>query len=528
MSVRHRNSGSGWFLNQLFSEEKEPRARAFKQLTFLAATIASLMLPLWTVASCRKDARTLPIFKMHASFLQLRSPAPLERRLPCLAAPEQSAAAIALKIFDDIDPRSVPAKKSTPIYLSDSRALRRLAHKEKNLSSESILTYWQPNLWPTYKGYVVAGSVLVVAESFLITGLLWQRKRRRKTEASLARTNERLRLMVEASRSAGWEWDLKDGKNQYFGDLRSVFGISSDTYSENVADFQRRIYQADLGIVTAALAEARRKLEPYTFEFRIVRTDQTIRWIRARGRYYNGDHSLRMLGIATDITDLRAGEEALEQLSGRLIEAQEEERLRIAREIHDDYNQRLALLSIDLEGLARSLSPLSQDAVSVVQQLRDNIDELAADLHGLSHSLHSSTLENLGLVAGIRTFCDEFADQQKMRIQFTHENVPDETSPDTSLCIFRIVQESLRNVKRHSGADQAEVRLESVNDAFHVSVFDHGRGFDPETRSSKCGIGLRSMEERLRLLGGSVRICSHEGEGTRLEAWLPLTPARQR
>src|SRR5271170_1255337 len=169
-------------------------------------------------------------------------------------------------------------------------------------------------------------------------------------------------------------------------------------------------------------------------------------------------------------------------LSGRLIEAQEEECRRIAREIHDDYNQRLAVLAIDLEELAENIGNADVEAGRRLHDLWNQVCELGADLHVLSHRLHSSTLENLGLVAGARAFCEEFADQQEIETDFTYDNVPSDISGDVALCLFRILQEGLRNVKKHSGADRAEVRLEVAGGKLHLSISDRGRGFESKVR----------------------------------------------
>ena len=231
--------------------------------------------------------------------------------------------------------------------------------------------------------------------------------------------------------------------------------------------------------------------------------------------------------IIRDTTERKMAEEALASLSGRLIEAQEEERRRVAREIHDDYQQRVALLAIDLEALAENVENSPAEAVHRLRELWESISELGADLHDLSHSLHSSTLESLGLVAGIRAFCEEFADQQNMEIEFAHEDVPCTIPGDAALCLFRIAQEGLRNVKRHSGADRAEVRLESSGERLHLSITDRGRGFNSNS-SESGGIGIRSMEERLRLLGGNLEIHSRHMEGTRIDAWLSAKVGSQR
>src|SRR5277367_1799679 len=135
--------------------------------------------------------------------------------------------------------------------------------------------------------------------------------------------------------------------------------------------------------------------------------------------------------------------------------------------------------------------------------------------------------ENLGLVAGARAFCEEFADQQEIETDFTYDNVPSDISGDVALCLFRILQEGLRNVKKHSGADRAEVQLEVAGGKLHLSISDRGRGFDSKVHSSQRGIGLRSMEERLRLLGGTLEIHARPMEGTRIDAWLPFTIVSQ-
>ena len=233
-----------------------------------------------------------------------------------------------------------------------------------------------------------------------------------------------------------------------------------------------------------------------------------------------------ILIFSEDITHRKHAEEALASLSGRLIEAQDEERKRIAREIHDDYSQRVALLAVDLEELAENIADSSAEASQKVLELLDRVGELASDLHALSHRLHSSTLESLGLVAGLKAFCVEFSDQQGIEVDFASENVPHGIPGDATLCIFRIAQEALRNVKKHSGANRAVVRLESAGDRLHLSVSDLGKGFDSNNPSAEPGIGIRSMEERLRPLGGQLEIQSLLMEGTILDAWVPLKMAR--
>ena len=220
----------------------------------------------------------------------------------------------------------------------------------------------------------------------------------------------------------------------------------------------------------------------------------------------------------------RPTEEERLELSGRLIRAQEDERSRLARELHDDFSQRLAVLAIDLERTASIISESPVEARRRIYELWNRVSEIGADLHSLSHRLHSSTLESLGLVLGVSSFCGDFADRQHIQVDFAHKDVPRTIPPEVELSIFRIVQEGLRNVKRHSGAIRAEVRLEVIANALYLSIADEGVGFDTTKRSIRSGLGIRSMQERLRLLGGRVEIRSRPGQGTTVEVKVPLNP----
>lgn len=223
--------------------------------------------------------------------------------------------------------------------------------------------------------------------------------------------------------------------------------------------------------------------------------------------------------------NLRETQRELEKLAGRLIEAQEEERKRIARELHDDFAQRLAILAIDLETLAETAGDFSAGVRPQLLELFDRLSVFGADMHSLSHALHSSTLETFGLVAGLKGFCKEFGDQVDIQVEFMHENVPDNIPVDVALCIFRVTQEALWNIKKHSGANKADVRLECVPEGLHLSVSDRGSGFD--SAKSSEGIGIQSMEERLRLQGGRLEIQSTPLRGSRIDAWLPFDEASQ-
>ncbi len=235
--------------------------------------------------------------------------------------------------------------------------------------------------------------------------------------------------------------------------------------------------------------------------------------------------SLNLLTIYLLLERKRLGAARNEQmrLSGMLINAQEDERARVASELHDDFSQRLAMLSLGLETAAEMVPESPEEANRQLHELVNSASELGSDLHTLSHRLHSSTLEQLGLAVGVEAFCKEFTAQRGIQVVFSHKDVPRSVPADISLCLFRIVQEGLRNVQKHSGAAHAKVRIEMMDDTLHLSISDDGTGYDIDDGAGRQGLGLRSMRERVRLVGGRFEIHSEIRKGTRINVWVPLT-----
>ena len=221
--------------------------------------------------------------------------------------------------------------------------------------------------------------------------------------------------------------------------------------------------------------------------------------------------------------ELRKSRDAQVRLTDHLVKAQEKERSRVASELHDDFSQRLAVLAFGLQTSAETF-PDSPDALKqTLGEFRQSVCELGDDLHSLSHRLHSSTLDTLGLVTGLKSLCKEFAARQGIEIDFTSEDIPRSVRPEVSLCLFRITQEGLQNLKKHSGAKTAQLSLRHKGDRLFLSLCDEGKGFDAN-RIEKPGVGILSMQGRARLLGGDFEIHSKPGEGTRIEVWVPLEP----
>ena len=221
---------------------------------------------------------------------------------------------------------------------------------------------------------------------------------------------------------------------------------------------------------------------------------------------------------------LKSAEEGRRELSGMLINAEERERQRVASELHDDFSQRLAILALGLENVEEAMPASLPEVHEHLRVLVRSASDLGIDLHTLSHRLYSSTLESLGLVPAVGALCKEFTFQQCIGVNFTSDEIPRSVHPDIALCVFRIVQEALRNIKKYSDAGEAEVELRIRRDGLDLSVRDKGRGFDWREIRQNEGLGIRSMEERARSLGGKFKIHSEPGKGTTVNAWVPLHP----
>ena len=219
-----------------------------------------------------------------------------------------------------------------------------------------------------------------------------------------------------------------------------------------------------------------------------------------------------------------AHEESLRSLGARLISAQEEERSRIARELHDDFSQRLALLAMDLERFQDGRPGTWESDVASLLQLTK---KLASDVHRLSHQLHPSILQHLGLLAAVESYCKEISDQHGISIDIVHHGVPRSLSSEVALCLYRIVQEALRNVVKHAGAESALVEITGTVGELRLQISDNGTGFDPAGARTRHGLGLLSMRERLRLVNGTISLMRIEPTGTRIAVRIPFPDSDQ-
>jgi len=271
----------------------------------------------------------------------------------------------------------------------------------------------------------------------------------------------------------------------------------------------------------------RRALEGETLradEDRWDREGGTTTWVRWEIHPWRTPSGIvgGILIFAEDITHRKQMEEAISGMSRKLIESQEQERVRIGRELHDDIGQRLAMSAIELQQVHADPAVLPE-VRSRMGELQKQISEIAVDVQSLSHELHSSKLEYLGVVFAMKSFCKEFGEQHKVEIDFQTHDLPSPVPPDISLCLFRVLQEALHNSVKHSGVRRFEARLWGTSGQIDLMVQDSGVGFDSEAAKKSRGLGLISMQERVKLVKGTFSIESQPRRGTTIHARVPLS-----
>jgi PAS domain S-box-containing protein len=263
----------------------------------------------------------------------------------------------------------------------------------------------------------------------------------------------------------------------------------------------------------------------FEMEYRLRRFDGEYRWMVDYGapRFESDGNFCGYIGSCVDITERKSSAESLRALTGRLIHIQEEERTRIARELHDDFSQRLALQCIDIEQLRKGLPRLEVEEEVRLTKMLQRTKTMSADIRSLSHELHSSRLDYIGLVPAVDGLCKEIGEKYKIEVQFAECDRPVEIPKDVALCLFRITQEALGNVIRHSQAKSVRVELGFNFDGVSLRITDDGNGFDPKSTKPGVGLGLVGMSERLRLVGGRLLITSEHLRGTEILAEVPLS-----
>ena len=345
----------------------------------------------------------------------------------------------------------------------------------------------------------------------------------KQAEQALRNSEERFRLFMNHSPAVAW---MKDRQGRYI--------YINETYEKHFGvQLRDRLGKTDFEIYPRSIAEqfAKNDQDALTAGYPVEFTEDSIDqqgnpcyWLAYKFPFHDASGQVFVGGIGVDVTERRKAKESLQALAGRLIHAQEEERARISRELHDDFSQRLALLGVGLAQLSKKLPSNGGEREHVSGMLKA-IRELSTDLHTLSHELHSSRLEHVGLVSALRGLCKEISEKYRIQVDFAAEELRFPISQDVALTLFRVTQEALGNVVKHSNAGAAEVALVTGANAITLTISDSGIGFNPSVQKPDSGIGIIGMCERLRLVGGQLQLNSSPNSGTQIVAEVPVTTA---
>jgi len=433
---------------------------------------------------------------------------------------------MAVQVLNGKRPEDIPIVNGANVYMFDWRALKHWGLRESDLPPGSVVLNRQFTLWEAYKLYIVGGLCLLLAQTTLIVGLLWQRARRRKTEAELRKSEQKF---SKSFRQSPLAISIASTNGDRYMEVNETFEELTGWKSDEVAGRSQSEIKlwVDLEHRSAFLKQLLAEGNVRDLEIRIRRKDGQIRTTLGSAELIEVDGESCCLSVWADITERKQAEEDLASVSHKLIEAQEKERTRIARELHDDINQRMALLTIELEQLQQSNPSLDGEARTRMKTLVKHVSDIGKEVQAISHRLHSSKLEILGVVAACRSFCREVVERNKVIVDFSEEGTPRGVPHDVSLCLFRILQESLNNAIKHSGAQHFEVRLRGVSDEIQLSVRDRGVGFDTQAALSGHGLGLISMRERASLVKGTISITSKPMAGTEISLRVPIAANRQ-
>ncbi len=346
---------------------------------------------------------------------------------------------------------------------------------------------------------------------------------RQQAQLELLESEGRFRLVANTAPVLIW-MSGTDKLRTYFNNPWLDF-TGRSTEQELGNGWTNGLHPDDLQRCLDSYAYSFKRRRKFKMEYRLRRFDAEYRWVQDIGvPRFNPDGTFAgYIGSCNDVTDSRMAQEALAGVSRKLIEVQERERTRIARDLHDDIAQRLALLAIDLDEFQQNLPVCSSEVFTRLDALQKQTSQLATDVQAISHGLHSSKLEYLGIVAAMKGFCVEFAEKHQFEIDFKAPPLPDAITSETSICLFRVLQEALQNAAKHSGVRHFEVELSRTSKEIQLTIADQGAGFDPKSALNGCGLGLTSMQERLRLINGSLSIKSKPGRGTRVYARVPVS-----
>lgn len=335
-----------------------------------------------------------------------------------------------------------------------------------------------------------------------------------------------------------WEyWKSPDGTFRYVSpSCERITGYKPEEFMNNPELFRELILPEDKTRWEEHHQEALKEKDLQEIQFRIHKQDGQVRWIEHTCQPVK-DTDGEFMGFRAsnrDITKRKQAEEAIQKsqdslryLAGKLLTAQEEERRLLAREMHDDFTQRLAILAIEAGKLETESQQNDSPMRAKLQEMKKKIIKLSKDIHDISRQIHPAILDDLGLADAIKSECNTFTQREEIHVECKANDIPSSIPRNVAICIYRITQESLRNIAKHAETDKASVSLIGRDGNLFLTVRDNGIGFDAKQIHGQEGIGITSMQERVRLIEGEFSLQSKPGEGTVIKVIAPYTKEQE-
>jgi PAS domain S-box-containing protein len=427
------------------------------------------------------------------------------------------------------------------------------------LGAGAIL-YW---FLPPYNSFAVQGSAeafgllafLLLSSVIALLGEAARRQvaKREAAEAAFRESETRTRFSLEAANVGTWEWDMRTGNVRWSDNMEKIHGQAPGSFSGNFESFLQGVHPEDRVTIPLLIQQAIAGDGKYSVLYRQCRTDGTFGWMEGKGQVFYDDagRPTHMRGVCTDVGErkqvedelrkerenlearidertskLNAANRSLRELSGRLMQIRDDESRRLARELHDSVGQLLAALSMNNAVVGDELSKLSPEGARAFSENAALINQISAEIRTISHLLHPPLLDEAGLASALRWYVEGFSERSGIKVDL--EMPPDlaRLPKDAEISIFRIVQECLTNIHKHSDSPTAVIRVVRQGHDLRLEIEDAGKGVPPEkqsllTSSGPSGVGVSGMRERLRQLGGSLELHS-DANGTRVTATLPI------
>src|SRR5262245_3100405 len=420
-------------------------------------------------------------------------------------------------------PVSGPSKSTTQAFRVDARQLERWGLSGQKLPADTVVAHTAPSLWESHPRIVTATLGMFAAMASVLAALLVQVGRRKLAEANLKDSERRMRFAAAAADIGLWQYDIQAQRLWSSKHCRAMLGLPAREPLTTAALISR-VHPDDRQLARAAIRAATfGALIDGESEFRVVWPTGETRWLQARGRTdldENGE-PLRASGIFRDVTNYKIAQLEAKHLSQRVLSIQDDERQRIAQDLHDSTSQHLAAIGLNLIALKGA-----KGSCSVLEDIENSLEEATKELRTFTYLLHPPALADDGLIETLARYVEGFKRRTRLGVELRSGGSIDELSRQAQESILRVVQEALANVHRHAAATRARVHLRRMGNRLHIVISDDGLGLSASTHLEQdgrlaTGLGIAGMTARLRQLGGRLHIRS-KPSGTIVHGIVPL------